>query len=77
MSPPFFIDANVPRYAAGHSHPLKEPCARILRLATERPRTFFTAVEVLQELLHQYLALRLWPQGTEVLHVSPPSCTSR
>jgi uncharacterized protein len=67
MSPPMFVDANVPIYAAGRPHPLKEPCARILRLAAERPRRFFTNAEVLQELLHRYLALRLWPQGREVL----------
>jgi uncharacterized protein len=67
MSPPIFIDANVPVYAAGRPHPLKEPCARILRLAAERPRMFFTNAEVLQEQLHRYLALRLWPQGREVL----------
>jgi predicted nucleic acid-binding protein len=67
MSPPIFVDANVPIYAAGRPHPLKEPCARILRLAAERPRMFFTNAEVLQELLHRYLALRLWPQGREVL----------
>jgi predicted nucleic acid-binding protein len=67
MSPPIFVDANVPIYAAGRPHPLKEPCARILRLAAERPRTFFTDAEVLQELLHRYLALRLWLQGREVL----------
>jgi predicted nucleic acid-binding protein len=67
MSPPVFIDANVPIYAAGRPHPLKEPCARIIRLAAEHPRAFFTDAEVLQELLHRYLALRLWPQGREVL----------
>lgn len=67
MSPPIFVDANVPIYAAGRAHPLKEPCVQILRLAADRPRVFFTDAEVLQELLHRYLALRLWPQGREVL----------
>lgn len=67
MGPPIFVDANVPIYAAGRSHPLKEPCAKILRLVAERPGMFFTDAEVLQELLHRYLALRLWPQGKEVL----------
>ncbi|MGH3146456.1 MAG: type II toxin-antitoxin system VapC family toxin [Rubrobacter sp.] len=67
MSPPIFVDANVPIYAAGRSHPLKEPCAEILRLVAERPGMFFTDAEVLRELLHRYLALRLWPQGKEVL----------
>lgn len=67
MSPPIFVDANVPIYAAGRPHPLKESCVRILHLAAERPRMFFTNAEVLQEMLHRYLALNLWPQGREVL----------
>ena len=36
MSRLIFIDANVPIYAAGQSHPFKEPCARILELVAER-----------------------------------------
>ncbi len=67
MSPPAFIDANVPIYASGRSHPLKEPCLRILRMASERPLSFFTDAEVLQELLHRYLTLRVWPRGGEVI----------
>jgi hypothetical protein len=66
MSPAAFIDANVPIYAAGRSHPLKEPCIQVLLLAAEYPQAFVTDAEVLQELLHRYLALRLWPQGREV-----------
>jgi predicted nucleic acid-binding protein len=65
MSPVAFIDANVPIYAAGRPHPLKEPCAQLLLLAAEHPQAFVTDAEVLQELLHRYLALRLWPQGRE------------
>ena len=65
MSPAAFIDANAPIYAAGRAHPLKEPCAQILLLAAEHPQAFVTDAEVLQELLHRYLALRLWPQGRE------------
>ncbi len=63
MSPATFVDANVPIYAAGRVHPLKEPCIQVLLLAAEHPRAFVTDAEVLQELLHRYLALRLWPQG--------------
>lgn len=66
MSPAVFLDTNVPIYAAGRPHPLKEPCAEILLLAAEHPRAFVTDAEVLQELLHRYLALGLWPQGREV-----------
>jgi predicted nucleic acid-binding protein len=63
MSPATFVDANVPIYAAGRAHPLKEPCVQVLLLAAEHPQAFVTDAEVLQELLHRYLALRLWPQG--------------
>lgn len=66
MSPAAFLDANVPIYAAGRPHPLKAPCAQLLLYIAERPESFVTDAEVLQELLHRYLALRLWPQGREV-----------
>jgi len=66
MSPPIFLDTNVPVYAAGRPHALKEPCAQILMLVAERPQAFLTDAEVLQELLHRYLALHIWPQGREV-----------
>ncbi len=65
MSPAAFLDANVPIYAAGRGHPLKEPCAQLLLLVAEHPQAFVTDAEVLQELLHRYLALRLWTQGRE------------
>jgi predicted nucleic acid-binding protein len=63
MSPVLFLDANVPIYAAGRPHPLKEPCAQILALVARHPREFVTDAEVLQELLHRYLALGVWSQG--------------
>lgn len=63
MSPATFVDANVPIYAAGRPHTLKEPCIQVLLLAAEHPQAFVTDAEVLQELLHRYLALGLWPQG--------------
>jgi predicted nucleic acid-binding protein len=61
-----FLDANVPIYAAGRPHALKQPCAEILLAVADQPQAFVTDAEVLQELLHRYLALRLWPQGREV-----------
>ncbi len=48
MSRPTFLDANVPIYAAGRPHRLKEPCAQVLMLAAERPEAFLTDAEVLQ-----------------------------
>ncbi len=68
MSPAAFIDANVPIYAAGREHPYKAPCARVLMLAAEHPRSFVTDAEVLQELVHRYVASGRWALGREVLH---------
>jgi len=68
MSPATFLDANVPIYAAGRPHRLKEPSSQVLMLAAQSPASFVTDAEVLQELLHRYLALRLWAQGKEVFH---------
>ena len=67
MSPAAFIDANVPIYAAGRDNPNKRPCARVLMMAAEHPRSFVTDVEVLQELLHRYLASGRWALGRAVL----------
>jgi len=67
MSPPVFVDANIPIYAAGRPHPLKEPAARILALAADAPEAFVTDVEVVQELMHRYLALRVWDAGRLVV----------
>lgn len=66
MSPVVLIDANIPMYAAGGSHRLKEPCSQILVLVARQPQAFVTDAEVLQELLHRYLAQRLWTHGREV-----------
>jgi predicted nucleic acid-binding protein len=63
MSPPVFLDANIPIYAAGRPHPLKDSATRIVLMAAEHPEAFVTDVEVVQEMLHRYLALRLWDGG--------------
>jgi len=64
---PAFLDANIPTYAAGRDHPLKEPCSRVLRLAAAHPDRFVTDAEVLQELLHYYLARGAGRAGCEVV----------
>ena len=67
MNPVVFIDANVPIYAAGRDHPYKEPCARVLRVLADDPQSFVTDSEVLQEILHRYLASGRWALGREVV----------
>jgi len=34
-------------------------------MAKDQPEAFLTDAEVLQEMLHRYLALRIWPEGGE------------
>lgn len=68
MSPAVFIDANVPIYAAGGDHPYKEPCSQVLRMAAAEPQQFVTDSEVLQEMMHRYVASGRWMLGREVLH---------
>ena len=68
MSPAVLIDANFPIYAAGREHPNKEPCARVMLMAAQHPRSFLTDSDVLQELLHRYLASGRWSLGREALY---------
>jgi len=52
-----FLDSNVPMYLIGASHPHKIDAQRILeRLVSERQR-LVTDAEVLQEILHRYVAI--------------------
>ena len=67
MIPAAFIDANVPIYATGIDHPCKAPCSRILSMVADNPEAFVTNSEVLQELLHRYLATGRWLLGKEVV----------
>ena len=67
MNPAVFIDANVPIYAAGREHPYKQPSARILRIVADDPQSFVTDSEVLQEIMHRYLASGRWTLGREVV----------
>ena len=62
-----FLDTNVPTYAAGREHPLKEPCKEILGLTASHPGTFYTNAEVLQEMLHRYLSLKRWSEGKRTI----------
>jgi len=51
------VDSNIPMYLVGASHPLKVDAQRLLeRLTTARQR-LVTDAEVLQEILHRYIAI--------------------
>ena len=51
------VDSNIPMYLVGAPHPLKSDAQRLLeRCVSERER-LVTDAEVLQEILHRYVAL--------------------
>ncbi|MDZ7778422.1 MAG: type II toxin-antitoxin system VapC family toxin [Gemmatimonadota bacterium] len=52
-----FVDTNVFMYAVGGPHPLRAPARAFLFDAVERNEPLVTSAEVLQELLHAYLAV--------------------
>lgn len=62
----FFVDTNVFIYAAGADHPLREPCAAILRSSLTRNLDLRTSVEVLQELLYRHLHVGQVDKGVEM-----------
>lgn len=46
------VDTTVLLYAAGHEHPLREPCRRVLMAFANGRIELTTTVEVIQELAH-------------------------
>jgi len=53
-----FVDSNIPMYLVGAEHPNKHAARRILeRLIAGRER-LVTDAEVIQEILHRYVAIR-------------------
>lgn len=52
------LDSNIPMYLVGAEHPNKHAARRLLEQAVARQDRLVTDVEVLQEILHRYCALR-------------------
>ena len=52
-----FIDSNVPMYLVGRAHPLKAAAEQLLEAAVTSGQRLVTSAEVLQEILHRYVAI--------------------
>jgi predicted nucleic acid-binding protein len=52
-----FVDSNVPMYLVGAPHPHKVDARRLLELCLADRERLVTDAEVLQEILHRYVAL--------------------
>jgi predicted nucleic acid-binding protein len=53
-----FVDSNVPMYLVGRPHPHKSDAQRLLERCITEERRLVTDAEVLQEILHRYVAIR-------------------
>ena len=53
-----FIDSNVPMYLVGAPHPNKDRAVAVLTQLARDGERFVTDVEVYQEILHRYTAIR-------------------
>jgi predicted nucleic acid-binding protein len=53
-----FIDSNVPMYLVGAPHPHKADARRILEGLVAAGEKLVTDAEVMQEILHRYLAIQ-------------------
>jgi len=52
-----FVDSNVPMYLVGAAHPLKAAARTRLEEVISRGERLVTSAEVLQEILHRYVAI--------------------
>jgi predicted nucleic acid-binding protein len=52
-----FLDSNVPMYLIGAEHPNKAAAVRWLEAAVAMDERLVTSAEVLQEILHRYVAI--------------------
>lgn len=53
-----FVDTAVPIYAAGGAHPLKGPALNVIQMVREGDLDAVTSTEVVQEIVHRFLAIR-------------------
>ena len=52
-----FIDTNIPMYAAGTRHPLREPSQNVIKATVSGRFDSVTDAEVLQEILYRYFSI--------------------
>lgn len=53
-----FLDANIIMYALGSTHPLKQPCQKILQRTKTAKWLLVTDTEMLQEILYRFFSIK-------------------
>ena len=52
-----FVDSNIPMYLVGAPHPNKDAARRALEVCISRGERMVTSAEVMQEIMHRYVAI--------------------
>lgn len=60
------LDVNVPMYAGGRDHPLKDPCAWVMSQIVDDGFNLVIDAEIIQEILYRYTHLRQWNIGVRM-----------
>ncbi|MFO7683714.1 MAG: type II toxin-antitoxin system VapC family toxin [Chloroflexota bacterium] len=63
---PYFLDVNVPMYAAGKDHPYKESCVWVLTEIANGRLDVVIDTEIIQEALYRYGAIQQWQIGVQM-----------
>ena len=63
---PYFLDVNVPMYAAGKEHPYKASCVRVLTEIANGRLSAVISSEIIQEILYRYGAIGQWQIGVQL-----------
>ena len=63
---PVFIDTNIPMYAGGTAHPLREPAQQTIKAIAAGSLDAVTDAEVLQEILYRYLHIQERRKGFKI-----------
>ena len=53
-----FVDSNIPMYLVGASHPLKDAARAAIERCVNRGERLVTSAEVMQEILHRFVAIK-------------------
>ncbi len=64
------IDSNVLMYSSGADHPNKAPAVHFLKRVAAGEIEANVDAEVLQEIMHRYLALHRWKEGRQVYNLA-------
>lgn len=62
--PVYFLDVNIPMYAAGRPHPYRESCVKVMTAIAQGQLTAAIDTEIIQEILHRFGSLQSWQLDT-------------